>query len=193
MSRSYVKHMVDREIRKHSEKKWLQTQNSAQSTNAGTIISFTEVPQGDTDVTRDGDQLTLRSLELSVDVVGLTGVTGNSQMLTRFIVFQWLPNTTPAASDVVISTDLGSGFAPRTFYNHQNRFEFRILHDRLFYTDEYHQVVGEHIMVSDFHNRKVQYTPGSTSTATNKLYMLVVSNQTGSTYAYNAKLNFSDM
>lgn len=178
---------VRKEILKIAEKKFINGTNSAGIDFSGTVTSISDVAQGDTDNTRDGDNLYLTSLQLRWSVV-----LGDSTNLARIIVFQWKPNSTPTTGDILITT--GSTAAPLSAYNHDTRQSYRILSDSLVALNAAETMKAGTSFVVNFPVKQIQYT-GSGTTGTNKLYLLALSDSGASshpTFTYYYKLNYRD-
>lgn len=179
--------------------------------NAGTVTHLTAVPLGDTDQSRDGDQLTIRSLELKWQAIaGYTSSTTTYDFYNRVrcVVFQWFPQTVPVIADILISTGNGYHIAP---YNHDTRFQFKVLYDSTRTVDQtfffngattygvstgnsQSQLITKHIN-RGYKNRRVQYVAGTTTAPSFGLYLLFVSDSSAVTHPqaeYVAKLNYSD-
>ena len=77
--------------------------SGAVSTSLG-INSLTDIAQGDTDITRDGDQLYMGSITFFKQWINADNVN-----TCRFIVFQWFPATTPVGTDIL---NTSNGYAP---------------------------------------------------------------------------------
>jgi len=92
--------------------------------NAGSITDMTAIPQGDSDLTRDGDALNLIRSEviLSVDFAESNAL--------RTVIFLWKPFSVPTVSSVL--QNIGAyGFAsPLT---HDTRNQYTILYDNIIY------------------------------------------------------------
>lgn len=100
---------------------------SAQSIDtAGTIFSISEVPQGVTDITRVGDSLLPKRLEIRMLQIGAD--TPSNTM--RILLFRWKMNDasdTPGVSEIFEGGYAGSYvFSP---YNTHNRKRFEVLWD----------------------------------------------------------------
>lgn len=178
-----------------SEKKYHLTADSDTTFTVanynGIIFSVSEVAQGNTDITRVGDQLTIRSLEVSYFF------TCSASLLARIVVFQWIPNSTPTVADVLLNNYIGTTKAPITPYSHDGRYQFRILMDRLYHmangTGCDSAILADKKMVIRFPVRKIQYASGGT-TGTNKIWCIIIGNTSAASLncLYNFKLNFSD-
>jgi hypothetical protein len=169
-----------RALAKRLDKVMLELKYLAQNDNTYSSISYsgtdflqvlTNVPQGDTDSTRDGDQITLHSIEFRL---GLK-ISTTTPCFMRVILFQWRPATIPLYASVLIDQHNTSN-APLTTYQHDTRQEYNILFDRLIELDTvaHPAHVVHHLQTKGF-SPKIQFTAGSSTVATNMIYMLVVS------------------
>lgn len=135
-------------------------------------VSLTDIPQGDTDTTRDGDRLGLRSIELDFSVYQDTLVTAATDDVIRIIVFQWYPATTPSDSAMLTSVASGSTRACMVPYSHDNRQMFRILFDRSYSLQYYGKSCYKvKTLIKRFPHKMIQYQSGTT-TGTNKVYLM---------------------
>lgn len=178
-----------------SEKKYYD-QNAANANidYTGVIYNLSSIPQGDTDVSRDGDGLKLTSLQIR----WLMEV-GTSPNTFRIIVFQWLPATTPTVSDVLSSTYASSVLQPLSPFKHDMNANFRILHDsNTRVVDTYRPSITGKIYITT-RNKKLKqdvHFNAGTTTGVNKLYMIVVSNDAAVTYpqfSYVSRVQFRDI
>lgn len=160
--------------------------------DTGTVTSISNVTQADTDTGRDGDQLYIRSLELQwqCDVI-------DTYNTMRIIIFQWYQNdstSTPAVGDILQTLSNSSGVISP--YNHDQRFNYRILYDKVVTltqgnTDASYVYKS---MITKFPKRKMQFNAADT-TGTNKLYILKISDSSATSHPQVrniTKLNFSD-
>lgn len=108
------------------------------------ILSLTNIAQGDTDNTRDGNMWSLRSFEIHLQIavnpsytVSTAGnnpwglVTANPFPTFRLLVWQWLPTSDPTTASLInllmVPSTSSEVMAP---YNHDQRRNFRVLLDR---------------------------------------------------------------
>lgn len=115
-------------------------------------VCVTAITQGDTEFTRDGNQCSLRSLEVFVAFTpnplytpaaarstlwGALSTTGLLLMNyhVRVIVYQILPVSDsanpPVLGDNILQTMGAQYYGPHNYYNHDNRRNYRILYDRV--------------------------------------------------------------
>lgn len=90
------------------------------STSFG-IVDVSAVPQGDSDLSRDGDQLTLQNMQMIHNWSN-----GDDNNRVRLVVFQWFPNTVPVVGDILDTT---IGFVPDYPIKSDARDSFKILFD----------------------------------------------------------------
>jgi hypothetical protein len=135
------------------------------------VQPITNVPQGDGDSTRDGDQLTIHTIEFRLSIK----ISTTTPTFLRVIMFQWKPNTTPVYASVLFDKHNTSN-APMSMYQHDTRQMFVILYDTLIELDTVaHPAHCIHHLQSKGFIPKIQYTSGSTTVATNMVYVLAVS------------------
>lgn len=113
-----------RKLNRAVEKKYLNWQTVATSTTAGAIIHVTQIAQGDTSSTRDGNVCTLKSIRMKGVLSGLDDLA----MVARVIIFQDLqqrPDTTPSVTDILLTADVYS------CYNYPNSVKrFKVYYDK---------------------------------------------------------------
>ena len=186
--------------------------NNSASTTTATVSSISDVTQGDTDTTRDGDRLTWCG-HLEFRYSWILG-TVDPKAFVRVLIFQWHPNTTPTASSVLLTGASGS-IDVYSQYSHDNRQMFCILYDKVTnltgnaattinYTSISEQYGVQHIRLkpvasfrSSSFQSNVQFSTGTT-TGTNKIYLLHISstNNAGGAgdphISYTTKLVYRD-
>lgn len=117
-----------KDIARAREIKYHNYTNANNMDTSGVIECLTEIPQGDTASTRDGNQVSLRSIRLTAKVQN-DGTAGISSTY-RIIVFQdkqQVSDTSPAVGDVLLSA------SPISNYNYPDVTKrFKILYDKLF-------------------------------------------------------------
>lgn len=192
-SKAQVQALVAKAISARAEKKYFLDNQTAQSmTYSGAVYDLSEVPQGDDDVSRDGDSLYIRS----VRVLGRMANAGGAVNHIRVIVFQWRDDSTPTASSVLIPGYLGTVLAPLSLYTHDQRRKYNVMYDKKFTLD----TSGKSTVLFDTGylfptTKKISFTSGTT-TGNDKLWLLVVSDTASATYPalnYVSRLTFNDM
>lgn len=172
--------------------------------------NLSAVTQGDTDTTRDGDQITLRSLEFNWSAeISYVAASPDPSNKVRCVIFQWFPNSVPVVADVFLTTFATTAWT-MTPYNHDKRFMFRILYDKviqlnLTYTWNGASMIAtpsdntysniHRVRISKFPHRKVQME-GTTTVGTNHIYVTFLSDSSIVSHpeaVYISKLNYSDL
>jgi len=194
-----MKKQVKMILSKQVETKYhLYSLSAGSATTSAALASMTAIPQGDTDITRDGDRLYLKK----VYIRGFIAV-GDITNVVRMVVFQWKPATTPTASDVFLTGPSGS-IDVFSHYSHDTRQQFKILHDRTFTMignggapEEPYTPVSTRkfsMIISRKFNRQQQFIAGGT-TGTNQLYVVYLSDSFASpnpAVTITAKTMFTD-
>jgi len=176
------------------EKKWFfLSLVTSPIIDTGRIDPITDIPQGDTDQERDGDQLNIRSIEVNWAWAQPTALNDLSN-LCRFIVFQWFPNTTPTIASILASTATTTGVLSP--YHHDNRFQFKILLDvktTLGLNSGNSAMIYRKYIKGDL-KRKIQYITGGIA-GQNKLYVVALSDSTVAAHpnlSFAIKVNYQD-
>lgn len=184
------KKKVRRVIRQTAEKKYLAYSASAVGVDsAGTaMLSLLDVPQGDLDSTRDGDQLFLRSIQLNFSIS-----LGDTTNFVRVILFQWFPTLTglPPVASILLDTSR-PWLSP---YNHDQRFNFRIFHDKTYCLDTLNNEISRRMFLKSKFRRHIQYVGGATAVAANRIFALFISDSGAAPHPalqYSGKTNFTD-
>lgn len=157
----------------------------------GTVTRLTAVPQGDTDLARDGDQLQLTSWQLR-----FAFVVGDAYNIMRIIIFRWDMDDsedTPTAPEILFN--VGSTNSPLSSFNQDSirQKQMRILYDKLVTIDTYNPI--KVFKIKKRNSSKISFSGGTTN-GTGHLYMLVVSDSGAVTHpaiAYDFKCNFIDL
>ena len=163
------------------------------------------VPQGTTDSSRIGDELTWVSMKIRFEIVNSLGVASDTYNNFRVCIFQWHPNSTPAATDVFIAGPSGSPDVWST-YGHDRRHEFTIVYDEVFKTVGNAQAattpntsalttgVQDRSISLRFAKKKCSFV-GAGVTASNLFYIALVSDSTAvphPTISYQLKTFYRD-
>lgn len=102
--------------------------------NTGSQYALSAVPQGDTDSTRDGDQINLHSIELKVEAyLQGTGGTNDFTNQVRLILYQWHPMSTgsqPTVADILQDSASVAQSPTMSNYKWDNRKDYTIVLDR---------------------------------------------------------------
>jgi hypothetical protein len=172
------------------------------TSGAPVITSLSDIAQGDTDITRNGDRLNMIRLELRyIMKVNLSNLIPAN--IVRVIIFQWLPNdgtAAPTVSNILTPDGFTGTFTVLSAHNHDGRDMYRIVYDHC------HVIVGTGTIYSQASGicvdkvvslaaaiKHVQFN-GSTTNATNKLFVLFLTDATvNQPFVYwNTKLYFRD-
>jgi hypothetical protein len=173
-----------------------QTQTASLLSYAGTLFTLSNVGQGDTFATRDGDRMKIKWLQMN-----LSFVLGSSSYLCRVIILQWRPSTSignPTATNILNVT--GQAEAVNSSYNQQfcgPGKQAVILLDKTFVIPP----SGSIICVKPWLNKKItggfsplqQFIAGGT-TGSNQLYMLAISDTAanGPSVRFVSQVAFTD-
>jgi len=199
---------VQRLVQRSSELKYFAF-NSGVTTPISAAMSISaapfQVPQGVTDSTRIGDELTMVAVRFRFEILNSLGALSDAFNNFRVCIFQWKPNSVPAAVDVFIP---GPSGAPDIWsnYGHDFRSQFTILYDETFKTVGNQLAattpgtaitttgVQERKISLKFALKKVHYAAGGV-TAGNLLYLALVTDSSvvpHPTITYQMKMFFRD-
>lgn len=160
---------------------------------AGVVVrDLSNVAQGQTDITRVGDELYISSYQLRY--VGKANSTDGKNLL-RVILFQWSSNSTPTAANVI--STMNSERTPISPFLHDNRGLYRILYDRthvMVFDTSSEMVQGKVMITRGFKTRKMRFESAAT-TGYNKIWLIAVSDSAASsqpTISWQGRLNFRD-
>lgn len=132
---------------------------------SGYIEDLSAISQGVTDSTRVGDNLVPRSLE-----VGFYTTPTTYRGTWRLIIFRWLDDSVPAASDILF--EYGTLFATISSYQKDLRVKFNVLHDSLHEAQLYSRQNPGYRYVK-IGKTPINYVAGGT-TGFGKIYSLVI-------------------
>lgn len=167
--------------------------------SSGATYQLSLIPQGDTDSTRDGDRLTLTSVNIRGSVY-----CGDVTNLIRVIFYQWRPQSTPTITDILSKGADGTNIDVYSHYNHDKRSEFKILSDRTYSLAGYGTTVSPYgqdteklfnINISKKLIKNLQYVNGSTSVGSNQLWYLAISDSDATpnpTLTFKIRMNYID-
>lgn len=197
--RMQVKRMI-RGVQELKYKNYSDT-GAISSTAAISGVLF-DIAQGDTDQERNGDQFRwVKALNFRY-----TLAVSDTSNIVRIIILQWHPSviTAPTISDILL-TGPSSNVDVYSNYNHDQRFNYKILFDRTHtlvgngtagtFPGTTSSIITRHTNISLKRARKrVQLIGGSVS-GSNRLFMLFVSDSTlvnHPTISYSMKMYFTD-
>lgn len=170
---------IKKQLFRTAEHKYKDTPFDVAPQTNGTIIDMSVIAGGDTDDTRDGDQI--RVLKWSMNMAVLAGDQTN---LVRVIVFRWNVMSSykaPLTADILAFAGFPVAGIPTAQYTWDNirQKQFTILYDKLFATA---LTAGPAIIAKQKKVYKLGLPINYEATTTNgegKLYMLFVSDSLG--------------
>lgn len=180
-SRFTLTNVVDTVVRRTTELKKLNTffAHTWTAGNVSNITAVSQVPTGNTSVTKVGDQLMAKSLSYRYALQNQdTSVTASGINSIRIIVFQWYPlaTTVPLVTDVLETNDALSD------YRLSNRQLYKILLDItkpvVPLADSASHLGTVRVKIPK-RTSKLNFTTGTVQ-STNSLYVLTLSVENGS-------------
>ncbi len=189
MTKQQVKSMINSKINLSLEHKYFVGNVSNFTDSTGNVVNMTAIPQGDTDLSRDGDACTFSRLDVRGVVYG-----ADTTNMIRLVLFQWKPQSTPTLG--LIFQDLAT-WGPITPLTHDTRDQYHVLDDRLLATS----LNGPNAVSFDFSvpkNRLLKQQcrfQGGTTTGSNLIYLGLVTDSAAATHPlvqYNTKVWFHD-
>lgn len=165
--------------------------------DTGFTSGLSDIPQGDTDITRDGDKIRGLSVEIGFELHH--SGTANSIETVRVIVFRWKPffdTDPPTTSDIFTSTAFNYSAVGQL--NHDQRGQFNVLWDRAF-TLDLTSVRAVHVIRRiGLAKKLISYKAGSTTAVSGGIYISFISTKAGGggvypTVAFGSyRLNYND-
>lgn len=163
------KNQVKKLISSGRENKYLDVLLATSELYGGAVYSLSNVPQGDTDTTRDGDQLVQRAIRIKGN-----SIVADSTNIARLIVFRWKNESTPVVGDILSATYVGTSRAPFSPYHHDGRTNFTVLYDKNFATDTYNIQRTFDTGWINLRNKKQYFTAGSATAQKNGIFCLII-------------------
>lgn len=173
------KNEVKRLISVRQELKYHVSQTSALAVGtAGQIFQISDIPQGDTDITRDGDRLMLKKFFVRGSILY-----SDATNIFRLIFFQWKPATTPTIASILLN---GPSVAPDVWssYAHDQRQMYNILWDKTWHLEGNAAAATSpltptsqklfKVTIARRFAKQLQYTAGTTA-GTNQIWYLALS------------------
>lgn len=185
-----VKSLARKEFKRNVEFKHYTAYNSISVSTTATLTDLSVITQGDTDTSRDGDELRATTISMRYYVAGY-----DDTNFVRIILFQWHPDTTPIVADI-LNAVVTAGFLAN--YEVDRAENYKIMYDRT------HAVVANYSgqqNTSNFVYKKLRIPRpkmkfyNATAVGTNKIWMLTISDSSVAAHpgvAINTKLNFYD-
>jgi len=175
---SIAKSAAKRVINNQFEKHYFDYNPDAFNVNtSGSIELLSAIPVGDSDASRSGDRVTIKSIQVKGKLVG-----NDSSNLIRVMLIQYLGDTgvaAPVIGEIFQST--GTQLAPLSPYTKDFAgYKWVPLYDALYALDLNNSIKTFDIMVTPKNFKKkakpfIQYQAGSTNNAIGQLYMVFVS------------------
>lgn len=186
-----VSSLVKKGVKKMSEWKFLTTYAYGGIDNAGSIVSLSDVAQGDTDNTRNGDSLFASSLGMRYHWVG-----ADAYNTMRLIIFQWNQDDVPSVGDILL--DVGVVSSCTENYNTDQASHYKIMYDHTITATQ--AVTGQGysgpFMAKKLRvpRSKIQFNGGGT-VGTGKIYYLALSDSAAASHPsllFTSRLNYRD-
>lgn len=143
----------------------------------GNIQLLSAIPQGDTDSTRSGDRLTIKSVQVKGVCIG-----NDTTNACRVVLFQYLGDSAAAIPTIgTLFQNTGTQTAPYSPYSKDYAgYKWVPLWDKLILMDTYNPIKKFEIMVTakDFKKKAkpfIQYQSGSTNNAIGHMYLVFLS------------------
>jgi len=187
---------VNRMIKQTMESKYKDSLSTSSNLNAtGIFEDTTDISQGDTATTRDGDEILLQSLE--VNFYAFTDPISNDRVnACRVIVFFWNSNNTPIVTDLL--EDATGSLPHLSPMNNGNKKRILILYDRRFLVQSQtgpQGVIPQRFVISIPRKlQKVTYVTGSNN-AVRRLYIFFCSDSSATPspdIQYYVRLRYKD-
>lgn len=166
VTKNYLKNYLNKNV----EFKYYDHDESTTVDSSGAVYSLTDIPQGDTDITRDGDKLILKNVQLR----GTISLADASNAV-RIIVFQWHPldsASIPAVSAIIQYIGTYGIVSP---YHHDGRTQFTVLSDKTYLVNNVsmpYMVFRQRVPLK-YAKKQVAYTAGG-SFGYNKIMYLAI-------------------
>lgn len=163
-------------INKSSEVKYHDTELNASIDDAGIIYTLSDLSQGQTDLTRIGDQQNPLRFVWKGQIVA-----GDSTNVVRVMLIQNKSGELAHAASTDVTKILSSNYvggvnAPYSPLHHDYRRQYTVLYNKTFYVDTYNPIRRVTIN-KDLSKRKlkVHYDNGGTTQVSGAYYLLMIS------------------
>jgi len=170
-ARSTTVKLIKKVIKGVAEHKYFDVASGVGFDYNGSIVDISAIPQGDTEITRDGDQLGLISFQTKF-ILSCSDATN----AVRVIIFKWKMDSAfgpPSTTDILYN--VGSTYAPVAMYNHDRRDCFSVIMDK-----SYELILGTSraetplVKFGKKLKGKIRFNVGATS-GKNKIYAMYIS------------------
>lgn len=167
------------------ELKYFSANSSLAAISSAPVIqgAFFDIPQGDTDQSRDGDRFQwCGSVDLRFQLM-----IADTTNLFRICLFQWHPSSVPTAGDLMLNGPSGA-IDVFSHYSHDNRQQFKVLWDKTYtlignattssVPNTTKTTIFARKQISLKRATKNAQMAGGTTAGTNKLYLYFISDST---------------
>lgn len=199
-ARKSVARITKSVIGKRAEGKYFDVAAAATGVSTGgTVVPLTDVPQGQTDVTRNGDSLFMRNYKFNYIITG----TGDITNIMRVMIVQCRYSTATIGVNDVLTVASN----PMSDYNHDRIRQFKVIYDRQHYITSYvadsvtgtigvsdKQIQGRRPLLYKLGRKKVQFE-GAGTTGQYKLFAIFLSDSAAIAHPsiqYYGRVNFTD-
>lgn len=164
-----VKRMISSNDNKKHEVKYFDLEVDSSPDYSGAVVDLMAISNGDTDITRDGDSIYIKSVQWR-----FVNALADSYNIVRMLFFQYNQDNTPTVDDILSPTWTGDPMGVHSPYRHDTKSTYKILSDRTVLLDaDDATALTTGYLKSGFRTRKVQYI-GGTTTGINKIWLLVI-------------------
>lgn len=187
-----VSKMISKRIHQNTELKYYDiTADRAGVDFSGTFWNLTNMSQGDSDTTRDGDKATPKSLNFSFDLAA-----GDATNHVRVIFFLWKQNTISVTPTIayLLSPYQGTTRAIDAPYNWDTRSNFKIIKDFNITLDTYHPIYKGHLRLNLKKMPKISFDSGTTN-GNGQIYCCILSDSGAApnpSVSFVSRLHFVD-
>lgn len=195
-----VKKIINNEYNKRSEWKFYCTNAAGQVNDNGSVADLSAIAQGNTDVTRDGDELRMGKVSLTYN-----WISSDIYNTCRLIIFQWFEDTSLSGPIVADILSLDATLPVYSCYNTDNAQSYKILFDKIeTITADYIVSTGPTVYNNragpvrklKFHpsRKKINFTAGSTD-GSGKIYYLAITDSNSTSHPtlhLLTRINYTD-
>lgn len=188
---STVKRLIRQQQETHHHNEYGASGTNINTT--GTIINLSDIAQGDTDMSRTGDVISLKNAFGNYSIIA--GTSGTVTVV-RLIWFQWRMDNgaeAPTIGDILFDTTN----VPYLSNYKVDMSKFKVLADRMHYVGPIGgdaNMLSRKISLRNF-NKRLMYDAGGTN-GKNQIYLLVIGNNASGATApnmyYHFRLTFTD-
>ncbi len=156
-----------RRLERQAEIKYHNTPTSTSSIDwLGDIVTLNDIVSGNTDLTRVGDYIMMKHLEMRIEFA----MNASTDQTIRYIIYYDKQNTSNTPDDILDT--IGNTRTPLHSYQWDRRFEFDVLHDNIVTLRQYHAFQSRVLKIPI--NRRTQFSAASTTIMTGALKFLII-------------------